>query len=626
MQDRLETAADKSSQLETPGEPTETIIDRFLHNAQARPAEPALYEKEGDNWSSTTWKTYEEQCRLFAGALIASGYGDGDKLSISGFNCPEWVIADIGGMMARAVPLGIYQTNSPSEFAYIANHSESKIVVLEDREQWEKVDKKRDELPHLERVVMINDAEALADQDDMVVGFDEFLEEGRDHLEEVEQRIDAIAMPDVATMVYTSGTTGDPKGVMLTHKNLAFTADVAKQVVGGRQPEDCMVSYLPLSHIAEQMFTIHLASTFGYPIWFAESLEKVRDAIKAARPTIFFGVPRVWEKFKSAMEGRLEEATGIRKWLVNWARKVGMKAGYQQIEHGEPQGWTKWAYKLADKLVFTKLKERIGLDRLRIPVSAAAPIGKDVMEFFLSFDIIIREVYGQSEDCGPTTVNFPQPGLTKLGTVGLPLPGVEVKLEDPHDEYGEREGEILVKGPNVFKGYYKDAEETDKTLEDGWLHSGDVGQFDDEGFLSITGRKKEIIVTSGGKNVAPQKIEQALKRIDGISQAVVIGDRRKFLSALMTLDPERAPALATQNGWPEDVEALVEHDGFREYVDAEVETANEEFARVETIKKFTLLPHDFTQESGELTPSQKIKRRVVEEKFADEIDAMYPDN
>jgi len=626
MSDQTDLMGSDTGELKAPEPATDTIVDRFLENAQKRPEEPALYEKAGDDWESITWSEYEQKCRAFAGGLIASGYEPGDKLSMSGYNCPEWVIADIGGMMARGVPLGIYQTNSPSEFAYIANHSESKIVVLEDREQWEKVDKKRDELEHLERVVMMNDAEELAADDDLVVSFEDFLEEGRDHLDEVDERIDGIEMQDVGTMVYTSGTTGDPKGVMLTHRNLAFTADVAKQVVGGRQPNDCMVSYLPLSHIAEQMFTIHLACTFGYPIWFAESLEKVRDAIAAARPTIFFGVPRVWEKLKAALEGRLEEVSGVRKWLINWARKIGVKAGYQQIEHGEPRGWTGLMYKLADRLVFTKLKEKIGLDRLRIPVSAAAPIGRDVLEFFLSFDMVIREVYGQSEDCGPTTVNFPQPGHTKLGTVGLPLPGIEVKVVDPHDEFGENEGEILVKGPNVFKGYFKDPEETDKTLEDGWLHSGDIGQFDEDGFLTITGRKKEIIITAGGKNVAPQKIEQALKSIDGISQAVVIGDRRKFLSALLTLDPDRLPALAEKHGWPDDPEALVEHDEFQAYLDDEVATANEEFARVEQIKKFTVLPDDFTQESGELTPSQKVKRRVVEDKFADEIDAMYPDD
>ncbi len=626
MSDRMDLMGSDTGELKAPEPPTETIVDRFLQNARQRPEAPALYDKVGDDWESITWSEYEEMCRAFAGGLIASGYEPGDKLSISGYNCPEWVVADIGGMMARGVPLGIYQTNSPSEFAYIANHSESKIAVLEDREQWKKVDKKREELEHLERVVMMNGAEELAAEDDLVVSFEAFLEEGRDHLDEVDERIEAIEMPDVGTMVYTSGTTGDPKGVMLTHRNLAFTADVAKQVVGGREPDDCMVSYLPLSHIAEQMFTIHLACTFGYPIWFAESLDKVRDAIAVARPTIFFGVPRVWEKLKAALEGRLEEISGIRKWLINWARKIGVKAGYQQIEHGEPQGWTGLMYKLADRLVFTNLKKKIGLDRLRIPVSAAAPIGKDVLEFFLSFDMVIREVYGQSEDCGPTTVNFPQPGHTKLGTVGLPLPGIDIKVVDPHDEFGENEGEILVKGPNVFKGYFKDPEETDKTLEDGWLHSGDIGQFDEDGFLTITGRKKEIIITAGGKNVAPQKIQQALKSIDGISQAVVIGDRRKFLSALLTLDPDRLPALADKHGWPDDPEVLVEHDEFQAYLDDEVATANEEFARVEQIKKFTVLPEDFTQESGELTPSQKVKRRVVEDKFAEEIDAMYPDD
>ena len=600
----------------------DTIVDRFYEKVGELGVKPALWHKVGDDWESISWAEYGRRSREFAGGLIASGYEHGDCTAICGYNCPEWVVADMGAMTAGCVPVGIYQTNSPDEVAYIARHCEAKVLVLEDKEQWEKVDETRDELPDLKRIVMMREADRV--DDEMVVSFEDFLAEGRDHLDEVEERFQAIEPDDVGTMIYTSGTTGDPKGVMLTHENLAFTASAGLDLVGGDvREDDCIVSYLPLSHIAEQLLTIHVAVTFGYSVWFAESIEKVRDALEAARPSFFFGVPRVWEKFKSALESKLQEASGFKKLLVDWCRKVGVEAGYERIEHGELSGMTKVKYEIADRLFFSKLKGRLGLDRLRIPISAAAPIGKDVLEFFLSCDITIREVYGQSEDCGPTTVNLPEAGKTKLGTVGKPLPGVDVRIAED-DTYDGPEGEILVRGGNVFKGYYKDPEATEETFDGEWLTSGDIGKFDEDGFLEITGRKKEIIITAGGKNVAPKKIEQKLKEIEGIGNAVVIGDRRKYLTALMTVDPDRAPALAESKGWPTDPDRLVEDGEFEAYVDEHVEQINSRLARVETIKKFTVLPQDFSQETDELTPTQKVKRRVVEEKYADEIDAMYP--
>jgi len=602
----------------------DTIVDRFLENVGELGVKPALWYKKDSDWKSIDWSTYGERVRAFAGALVGSGYEVDEKVGICGYNCPEWVIADIGAMMARAVPVGIYHTNSPKEVSYIARHSEAKILVVENREQWRKVDEIREELDDLERIVVMRNSEARQTDDDLVVAFEDFLEEGREHLEAVEQRYRNISRDDVGTMIYTSGTTGDPKGVMLTHENLAFTADGAKEIIGDRQEDDTLVSYLPLSHIAEQLFTIHLAATFGYPVWFAEDIYKVKEVLTEARPTFFFGVPRIWEKFKSALESRLDEASGLKAKLVEWAREVGVEAGYERIENGELSGLLAWKYKIADALFFSNLKEKLGLDRLRFAVSAAAPIGVDVLEFFLSCDITIREVYGQSEDCGPTTANYPDAGKTKLGSVGLPFPGVEVKIADDGLYEGEPEGEILVRGDNVFEGYFKDPEATEETFDGEWLRSGDVGEFDEDGFLHITGRKKEIIITAGGKNVAPKKIEQGLKEIDGIGNAIVIGDRRKYLTALMVLDHDRLEALADEHGWPADPDELVEDRDFQNHIDECVEELNGDLAQVETIKKFTVLPDEWTQESGELTPTQKVKRRVINEKFADKIDAMYP--
>ena len=592
-----------------------TIVDRLFEQVEAKGDTPALYFQQGGRWESLSWKEYGDKARQFAGAMIDLGCDSGANVNICGYNCVEWVVADVGAMVAGGVPSGIYHTNSADKTAYIIDHSEAKLVVLEDMEQWKKFDQKRDDLDTVVQVVMIRDADNI--DDELVVSFDEFLERGKANLDKVDERIAAIKGEEVGTMIYTSGTTGPPKGVMLTHDNLAATADMANEAVGDAlvEDDDCVVSYLPLSHIAEQMFTIHLAISLGYAVYFAPSIDELKETLQVARPALFFAVPRVWEKFKTAMEAKLDEKSGVGAMIVNWSRQVGMDGGQQIIEHGEPQGFTGFKYNIADKLFFSTLAGKVGLDRLKVAISAAAPIGRDVIEFFMSAGIIIREVYGQSEDCGPTTLNYPEPGGTRLGTVGKPMPGVEVKIAD--------DGEVLVKGPNVFKGYYKMPDKTAETLVDGWLHSGDIGEFDEDGFLRITDRKKNIIITGGGKNIAPAPIEGKIKAFSPVSQAVMIGDQRKFPSALITLDPEAAPAYAEKKGWPTDLEELATHPEFLEEMQAHVDEVNAQFAKVEQVKKFTVLPHEFTEDTGELTPTQKVKRRVVTEHYTDEIDAMY---
>ena len=588
----------------------DSVIDRFRENAAKLGAQPALHMNESGSWSMISWKSYWEQCKRFAGALLSLGYEPGQAVTIMGNNCAQWVIADAGAIMARAVPAGVYQTSTPEQVEYIVSHCEARVFVIEDEAMWENVVPVADKLEKVEKFVMIRDADKISHE--KVLSFDDFLALGADHLDEVDACIDAIEMDDLATLIYTSGTTGKPKGVMLSHENLAFTSKNAGDAVGGLNSDDVLVSYLPLSHIAEQMFTIHAPLTYGMTIWFCDDLTKLKDTLVAARPTIFFGVPRVWEKFKAALEVKLGEATGLKSKIVSWARGVGQEAGYAKLTRGTPFGFSA---NLANKLFQSKLRAGLGLDRMRIAMVAAAPIGVDVLEFFLSCGIAIHEIYGQSEGSGPTTVNRPKPGETKLGTVGLPFPGSEVKIAE--------DGEILLKGGNVFMGYYKNEKATESTLIDGWMYSGDIGKFDEDGFLRITDRKKDLIITAGGKNVAPQKSEKLLRKIDGISQAVVIGDRRKFLTALLTLDPDRAPALAGERGWPTDLEKLAKHADFVAHVQQGVNQANAELARYETIKRFELLPTDFTVEGGELTPTQKIKRRVVNEKYSDAIEALY---
>jgi long-chain acyl-CoA synthetase len=399
---------------------------------------------------------------------------------------------------------------------------------------------------------------------------------------------------------------------MLSHRNLTFTADAALSLTDSTA-QDVALSYLPLSHIAEQMFSIHGPITAGMKIYFAESIERVPDNLKEARPTVLFAVPRIWEKFHAGISSKLAETRGAKARIATWARSVGTRVSAHRAK-GEPLPRTlALEYALANKLVFSKLKAALGLDRARICVSGAAPVAREVLEFMASLDILVSEVYGQSEDTGPTSFN--RPGAIRFGSVGTRVPGVDVRIAD--------DGEILVRGPNVFLGYYKEPAATAETLVDGWLHSGDLGAFDAEGFLSITGRKKEILITAGGKNIAPKNLEAALKNHPLVSEAVIIGDRRKYLTALVTLDPEAVAKLCAEQG----LDPATAHGApsVRAAIQGAVDRMNEELARVEQVKKFTVLPRAFTVQDGELTPTLKVKRKVVYEHFAAEIEAMYLD-
>jgi len=403
--------------------------------------------------------------------------------------------------------------------------------------------------------------------------------------------------------------------VMLSHENLAWTSEAMGKLVENN-PEDRVVSYLPLSHIAEQMMTIHGPATNGGAVYFAESIDKLSSNLKEVQPTVMFGVPRIWEKFHAGVSEKLAGATGMKKILVDFTRRTATEVSNLRNRGEEPGFLLSLRFKIADKLVLSKLKPALGLGSARVCVSGAAPIAPEILEFFASLDIVICEVYGQSEDTGPTTFNHR--GKTKFGTVGPRIPGVEVKIAE--------DGEILIKGKNVFMGYFKEEKATDEALIDGWLYSGDLGSFDSEGFLTITGRKKDIIITAGGKNVAPKNIEAALKNSELIDEAVVIGDRRKFLSALLVPDFVTLEAWASNQGIPPgDRAALLADSKVQQLFENEVERANEELAKHEKIRAWDLLPNEFTIESGELTPTQKIKRRVINQKYGEIIEQVYRD-
>jgi long-chain acyl-CoA synthetase len=587
----------------------ETIPQRVLNHGQQLGSAPAYHVRGAGGWEATSWKTYASEVRRAGAALIALGVQAGQSVCILGGNRPEWVIFDVGAMAAGAVPAGIYTTSSPGECAYILNHCEAPVLLVENEAQWQKIASVRDELPHLRHVVMMRGGGAVDDA--MVIAWDDFLGRGGSADGGLDERMAGLRPDTVSTLIYTSGTTGRPKGVMLTQDNLTWTASQACELVDASEKER-VLSYLPLSHIAEQMFTIHIAAALGYPVYYAESLDKLLANLVEVKPTMFFGVPRVWEKFHAGVVEKLGEAHGAKAKLARQAMAVGAKVTRRQARGLGASFVDVARYKLFDKLVYSKVKAGLGLGEARFCVSGAAPIAPEVLEFFAGLALPIYEVYGQSEGCGPTSFNAP--GRTRFGTVGPPFPGVEVKIAS--------DGEIIVRGRNVFAGYFKDPEATAETLHDGWLHSGDLGEFDTDGYLSITGRKKDIIITAGGKNIAPKVFEGTIRSHPLVAEAVVIGDRRKYLTALVSLDGEAVERFMKErelSGPPDQSEEI------RSEIQQAVDEANAEMARVEQIKKFTILPREFSIAEGELTPTLKVKRNVVVSNFESEIEAMYAD-
>lgn len=575
--------------------------------ADAWGSRPAMKFKRDGTWHTVTWERYCRDVRLAARGMMALGLEPRRGVAIIGFNRPEWFVANLAAVAAGGVPAGIYTTSTPSQCAYIASHAEASLAVVENVEQLEKFRAERENFRELRAIVLMEGSDPADD----VLTFDELLAAGDGVSDtELQQRIDAQQPEDLATLIYTSGTTGPPKAVMLSHANIVWTARLTVEVVGFG-PDDRCLSYLPLSHIAEQIATHHVPIACGSCTWFAESPEKVGDNLREVRPTLFLGVPRVWEKMQAKMTEIGARANPIKRRIVAWARGVGLQGGYaDQKKQRRPS-----LYGLAERLVFGPVRERIGLDQARFCASSAAPISVDTLEFFLSLGIPIYEIYGMSECCGPTTASLPNRYIT--GSVGVAAPGTEVRTAE--------DGEILMKGPHVFLGYYRDPRATADVLDaDGWLHSGDIGRIDEHGFIWITDRKKDILITAGGKNIAPQNIEGQLKAIPAVAQAVVIGDRRPYLTALLSLDPDQVPRIAKAIGSPAtDPASASRCKLFKAYLVEKLGEMDRRFARAETIKRFTIVPREFTVDSGELTPTMKIKRRIIHDKYASIIEEMY---
>lgn len=573
---------------------------------------PALRVKRDGAWRTTTWSAYAREVRRVGRALIHLGVPPGSGIAIIGYNSPEWLAADVGAILAGAVPAGIYTTSTPEQVRYIAHHCDAKVAFADTAAQVKKFVAEADHLPHLEVVVqMLGKPEAAEVGRLRVLSWDELLGLGEKTPEaELEARMSAQKPDDMCTLIYTSGTTGDPKAVMITHTNLVWTSQSLIKGLGFTQGE-VTISYLPLSHIAEQLLSIHLPMAMGSLLYFAESLEKLPEALQEVRPTLFLGVPRVWEKIQAKMMAAGATAKPVQKKIVAWAKKVGLAAGYA-VQQGKARPLL---LPVAQKLVFDKVRHRLGFDRTRMCVTSAAPISKDTLEFFLALGIPLLEVYGMSECSGPAT--YSPPDNFRTAKAGIVIPGGEVKIAE--------DGEVCMRGPHVFKGYLKDPEATKNALDpEGWLHSGDIGVIDADGFLQITDRKKDLLITAGGENIAPQLLEGHLKSIPIVGQAVVVGDRMKYLAALLTLDPERLHTEVAAAGSPaKTMEEAAACETFRQHLQRQIDEINVKLARVQTIKKFVVVPTEFSIDGGELTPTMKVKRKVVNEKYKAEIASMY---
>jgi long-chain acyl-CoA synthetase len=607
----------------------ETIIDKFWDRVRAHPDRVALRYKEGEAWSGITWREYGDAVARTSTGLLSLGFSRGDRMCLLASNRPEWFIADIACMSLGGTTAPIYATSSASQVAHIVGHSGSKIAVVEDREQLAKVLEHRPSLRALEKIVVL-DGDDDGGGGDLVCSWSDFTSpaDARDH-DTLRERAALVRPEDVATFVYTSGTTGPPKAVMLTHANIWWTCRALERHL--RMDEASTrraLSYLPLSHIAERMVSHLLQILFGAETWFATSSKTVPEDLRACEPTYFFGVPRVWEKFHDAVRARLEDPPAsirerVETALLRRALAVGREmtvAEQRAVARGRFMSdarigpWLAAKHRFYDTVVLSKARGRAGLGQCRRTFSAAAPISQELLWFFHSMGLKVAEGYGQSETNGPTTWN--QPDAIMIGTVGTALPGLQVKIGD--------DGEILVRGGNVTAGYFRDDAATRDLFDvTGWMCSGDLGEIDDRGYLRVTERKKDLIVTSGGKNIAPQEIENKLKSDDLISEVVLIGEARPFLTALFTLDEAAALDWAKREGLPQEVAELARDMRTIARLRAVVERVNATLARAESIKRFRILPRDFLQEEEEVTPTLKVRRSVIHKKYADAISEMY---
>ncbi len=588
------------------GTKSATLADLLPLSAQVYGDAPAVCFKQDGEWVKRSFNEVLETVRPLSLGLIDLGVAKGDKVSILANTRPEWTYADFAALSAGAVVVPIYQTNSPEECQYVLENSDAKVVIVEDDEQLEKIRAVRGRLPLLEHVVRMTGA-----SDDAISLKDLAARGASREPSEWEARWRSVTREDICTFIYTSGTTGPPKGCIISHGNYRAMLDMVQEnsVIEG---EDLTYLYLPLAHsfaLLIQLGSFDLGATLAY--WEGDPL-KILPNLAELKPTYFPSVPRIFEKIYTAATSGVEKMGAPKKAIFHWAIGVGEKMRAVERAGRKPGFLLRKQYEFADKQVLSKIRGLFG-GSLRLAVSGAAPISPEILRFFDAAGVLVLEGWGMTETSTAATISTPED--FKVGTIGKPFPGCEVKIAE--------DGEILVKGPNVFQGYYKNEEATREAIVDGWLHTGDIGEIDEDGFIKITGRKKDIIITAGGKNITPANLENEIKQHPLVSQCVVVGDRKPYLVALVTLDPEEAVAYAKEHGLPEDPEQLATNPEIAAALEAHREKINEKFARVEQVKKIAILPRDLSQESGELTPTLKVKRAVVVSKHEHEIEQLY---
>jgi long-chain acyl-CoA synthetase len=581
-------------------------VARLWRDAVARQRDwPAYLVQADGDWREVGWKEAAALVDDYANGLLAIGIRKGDAVAIIAQTTIEWTLFDLALAQIGAVGVPIYANSSARDAAYILGHSESVAVLCEDGTQLAKVNEHRDELPRLEHALTYADLAGLATRGRAYAAR---------HPNALEEALEALEEEDLFTIIYTSGTTGPPKGCMISNRN-EYEMVRAGDELGFTVDGDVMLLYLPLAHNFGRLMSLS-GPYRGFTIAFLPDPLQAAEALQQVRPTVFPSVPRVFEKVHTAVLARFAGETGAKRTLIDWALGVGREVSRRR-QAGEPiPGSLALRHRIADRLVFSKVKQRLG-GRLRGALSGGAPLAPEISEFFHALDILIIEAYGLTECTSGATANSPT--RYRFGTVGPALPGFELKLAD--------DGELFVRSETVFQGYYKDPAATAEVLgQDGWLRTGDIATIDSDGFVTITDRKKDILVTAGGKNVAPQNLENDLKTSRWISQALVVGDRRPYVAALVTLDPAEIAGWAAEQGIPDDDPArLADDERVRALIEGVVDDVNAERSRYEQIKRFAILPRDFTMDAGEITPTLKLKRRVVQDHFADAIERLYAD-
>ena len=590
--------------------------------AGTKPNRVALREKEFGIWEETTYGEYWEMVKTIAMALRALGVENDDVVAIHSENRRAWVYSDLGAQAAGAISVGLYPTNPAPEVKYLLEHSEAVLLIAEDQEQVDKALAVKDELPRLRKIVYMEPRGVRSYDDDTLLSWDEFVEIGERHLAAepglVDEIVDGIDPDSLATLVYTSGTTGPPKGAMLSHRNVVWVMDRAGDVISSgveKMPERVeILSYLPMCHVAEKLYSTIGAFALEATVNFAESIDTVAVDLREVQPTVFLGVPRIWEKMHAGVLIRMQDASRLKKLAFGVAFKIGGWYADRVLERGDPGLLGRVVYAPAYVLCLRSLKEKIGMRHVVGAISGAAPIAPEVLKFFMSLGVPIYEGYGQTENTAYCSAN--EMGHIKLGTVGLPRPGVELKLAD--------DGEIMVRHPGVFMGYLKNPEATaGAKTADGWLHTGDVGEMDGD-HLKIVDRKKDIIITAGGKNLSPSEIENKLKVSPFIKEAIVVGDRRKFVSALIGIELDTVSNWALRRDLPfTTYRDLTQKEEVRELIQKEITKTNDDLAKVAQVKQFRLIPKELDHEDGEMTATQKVKRNKIGEAYADLITDIY---